>query len=128
MLAYADDSMMDSQMTNVDFPSLQLTEPLIGDGILNELACAELLKQFLSLLQWYYAHKAEYGSLSSTQNVVSRILYYTERLMEVFNNPSLYIQLQAAVLLQSKAMPVVKLVMKLSPDALDDNEKLKESK
>lgn len=112
---------MESQTSEVvTFSSWQLKEkPLVDGGILNEVTYTELLNNFLKLLQWYCAHRATTGEGASTQYVTSQILCYTDRLMEVFNNPSTCIRLQATRLLLSKAMPVVKLVMKLSPDALD---------
>lgn len=112
---------MESQTSEVvTFSSWQLKEkPLVDGGILNEVTYTELLNNFLKLLQWYCARRATTDEGASTQYVTSQILCYTDRLMEVFNNPSTCIRLQATRLLLSKAMPIVKLVMKLSPDALD---------
>ncbi len=108
-------------------------ESLITDGTLNELACTNLLNDFLKLLQWYHAHRAKCEeSKARCEGIpagnVSQIIRYTDRLMEMFNNPSSYIQLWAARLLLSKAMPVFKLVMKLGPDAFDDDRIHTESK
>lgn len=121
---------MESQTSEVvNFSSWQLKEkPLVDGGILNEVTYTKLLNNFLKLLQWYCAHRATTGEGASTQYVTSQILCYTDRLMEVFNNPSTCIRLQATRLLLSKAMPVVKLIMKLSPDALDGDRMHTDSK
>ena len=95
---------------------------LVEDGVLDEQACIELLTNFLKLLQCYCTQYED------NNFIMSQIICYTDRLMEVFNNPSSCIQLRAANLLQSKAMPVVKLVMKLSLNALDGDEKHTDSK
>ena len=100
-------------------------EPLIINGKLNEEAYIHLLNNsVLKLLQWYSHHKG-----TVTQNAVPKLLCrYTDRLMEVFSNPSSYVQLQAGRLLQSKAMPVVNLVMKLSPETLAERNSYTSSK
>ena len=93
----------------------EVKEPLITDGKLNEEAYIHLLNNLvLKLLQWYSNQK---GIVA--QNAVPKLLCgYTERLMEVFSYPSSYVQLQAGRLLQSKAMPLINLIMKLSPETL----------
>ena len=95
---------------------------VVSDGTLNELVCTKLLDDFSKLLQWYRAHRAECEENEAQcegipAGIVSQIIYCTDKLMEMFNHPSSYIQLWAARLLLSKAMPVVKLVMKLGSDA-----------
>ena len=93
-------------------------ESLVDDGILNEQAYTNLLSNFLKLLQWYCAHKEECEG-TVTENIVSQIICYTDKLMEVFNSPSSCIQLRTARLLQLNFMPILDLVMKISPEAFE---------
>ena len=100
-------------LTQKDFLSWQQVEtlePLKRGEKLNELTCTKLLDDLLTLLQWYY-HK---GTLD--QKVLSQMLCYTDRLAEVFNNPS--VSTETAKLLLSKRMKVLRSVMKLSLRAL----------
>ena len=84
------------------------------EGILNEEACIELLKNFSKFLRWYLANRQECVNGS---NIVPQMIWYTGQLVEVFNNSS---SIRVARLLESK-MPVLELVMKLSLGALYDN-------
>ena len=102
---------------DVDFMSWQQTkmlEPIKDGGKLNESVCSGVLDEFLKLLQWYSQHKR-----TLEDAVVSQVLCYTDRVLEIFNDPSIYTQLQASKLLRSNRMKILRYVVEMSPSALD---------
>ena len=112
-MALAKGTIVPSQLKDVDFScwqQVEMLESLKQGDKLNEVACTMLLEEFSKLLQWY----CQLGTLD--QITLSQMLCYTDRLAEVFNNPS--VSTKAAKLLLSKRMKLLRSVMNLSLCAL----------
>ena len=97
----------------LNWQQTKVLEPLNNGERLNKSACSRLLDDFLKLLEWYFHHK---GTLDDV--VVSQVLCYTDRLLEMFHNSSFFAQLQASKLLcETNGMKILSYVMRISPNA-----------
>ena len=94
------------------------TELLIDGECLNEASSVNFLSKFRKLLCWSTGLRD--GVLDRV--AVSQMLCYADKLLSIFNSVHVCVQLQAAKLLFSNQLEILRLVMKLSLNELDTRE------
>ena len=106
----------------VNWPDVKGMEPLTKEGYLDEVTSIEFLDKFYKFLCFYSArlvgrkdaHKGEVDGVT-----LSQMLFYMDKLLEIFSSTNQCVQLQAGKLLFTNKLSILKLVMDLSLNEMD---------